>query len=99
MGANNKDSNNNSNDGHDMLKTEDKKVKMGLFLETITKQCASSSHPTLEKINNAIGSPESGKLDAVVLSGGYTNYSYKVFVENQPELCVFAKLCFEFALW
>ena len=26
-------------------------------------------------------------------------YSYKVYVDEQPELCVFAKLSFEYALW
>ena len=26
-------------------------------------------------------------------------YSYKVYVDKQPELCVFAKLSFEYALW
>ena len=28
-----------------------------------------------------------------------TQYSYKVYVDKQPELCVFAKLSFEYALW
>jgi len=76
MGSNNNsDNNNNGNDDHDMLKSEDKLVKMALLIETITNKCASSSHPILEQINHAINSPDgSSKLEAVVISGGYTNY-------------------------
>ena len=77
---------------------QDKHMKKTLLIDTITKECASSSHNILQKINEAIGA--GGKLEATVLSGGYTNYSYKVYVDNDdPELQVFAKLSFEYALW
>lgn len=77
---------------------QDKHVKKTLLIDTITKECASSHHDILQKINEAIGA--GGKLEATVLSGGYTNYSYKVYVDNDdPELQVFAKLSFEYALW
>jgi len=100
MGANKNNSNNGGDDASPKIITEDKRVKMELLLETITKKCASSSHPILQKINHVTGSPDGGsKLRATVLSGGYTNYSYKVFVDDHPELIVFAKLCFEYALW
>lgn len=103
MGANNdNDKDSNGKDGDDSLMIEDKRVKKTLLIDTIMKKCASSSHEILQQINNAInssGGTSNSKLEAAVLSGGYTNYSYKVFVDNQPELCVFAKLCFEFALW
>ena len=51
----------------------------------------------MQKINAAIHSGDGRKLDA--LCGGATNYSFKVFVDKHPELCVYAKLCFEFAMW
>lgn len=75
----------------------DKRMKKTLLIETITKECTSSTHDTLQRIHAAIG--EGFKLEATVLSGGLTNYSYKVYVDEQPELCVFAKLSFEYALW
>jgi hypothetical protein len=80
---------------------EDKRVKKILLLETITKNCASSPHDILQQINDALrqDGESSNKLDAVVLCGGATNFSYKVFIDQKPELCVFAKLCFEYALW
>jgi len=78
---------------------EDKRVKKVLLLETITKNCASSPHDILQQINDALQDGESNKLDAIVLCGGATNFSYKVFIDQKPELCVFAKLCFEYALW
>ena len=77
---------------------EDKHIKKSLLIETITKECTTSSHTTLQQIHSALS--KGHKLEATVLSGGYTNYSYKVYVtEHEPELCVFAKLSFEFALW
>ena len=79
---------------------EDKRVKKILLLDTITAKCASSSHEILQQIHHAINvSGDGSKLEAKVLSGGYTNFSYKVFVDTHPELCVFAKFCFEFAMW
>jgi len=75
----------------------DKNVKKTLLIETIGKECTTSDHEILQEINKAIGG-EGGTLQAVVLSGGYTNYSYKVYIKEQPELCVFAKLSFEYAL-
>ena len=75
----------------------DKNVKKTLLIETITKECTTSEHEILQQINNAIGG-EGSTLEAIVLSGGYTNYSYKVYVKEQPKLCVFAKLSFEYAL-
>ena len=79
---------------------EEKRIKKMLLIETITSRCASSSHGILQKINHAIFSSGDGsKLDATVLCGGATNFSYKVFIDKHPELCVFAKLCFDYALW
>jgi len=88
---------NDNSDNNDNAQVEDKILKKKLLLSTFAKECASSSHTVLQQINNAI--KNGSKLDATVLSGGYTNYSYKVFIVDKPELVVFAKLCFEFALW
>lgn len=89
--------NDNSNNNNDNTQVEDKILKKKLLLSTIATECKSSSHIDLQQINKAINN--GSKLDATVLSGGYTNYSYKVFIVDKPELVVFAKLCFEFALW
>ena len=74
----------------------DKNVKKTLLIETITKESTTSDHEILQQINTALNN--GSRLEAVVLSGGYTNYSYKVYVKEQPKLCVFAKLSFEYAL-
>ena len=111
MGSNNaNDKIGDDKDGDDLPMIEDKLLKKKLLIDAITEKCASSSHEheLLQQINHAITSSvmssgdrssSSSKLEAEVISGGYTNYSYKVFVDDHPELCVFAKLCFEFALW
>ena len=64
---------------------EDKDAKKKLVIETIAKES------TLKC--------DSSKLDATILSGGITNYAYKVYVTDNPDICVFAKLSFEYALW
>jgi hypothetical protein len=87
---------NHSGDGLEEVKL----MKKMVLIETITSRCVSSSHEILQKINRAISdSGDGSKLDATVLCGGATNFSYKVYVDKHPELCVFAKLCFEYALW
>jgi len=71
-----------------------------LLIKTITSRYASSSHEILQKFNHAIfNSVDGSKLDATVLCGDITNFSYKVFIDKHPELCIFAKLCFDHALW
>ncbi|KAL9186324.1 hypothetical protein ACHAXT_005562 [Thalassiosira profunda] len=79
---------------------DDKRAKKALLLETIANRCSTSSpHKILQQIHAAISSDDGSQLDATILSGGYTNYSFKVYVDKHPELRVFAKFCFEFALW
>ena len=74
---------------------EDKEAKKALVIDTITERCESSI-PLLYKAINGEGSTT---LEATILSGGITNYSYKVYADKHPDICVFAKLSFEFALW
>ncbi|KAL9188409.1 hypothetical protein ACHAXT_006787 [Thalassiosira profunda] len=82
------------------LNEEDKRIKKDLLLETIASKCASSSHDMMRKIHHAINEAgDASKLEAAILSGGYTNYSYRVFVDKHPELVIFAKFCFDFAMW
>ena len=90
------DDNSNKNDN---TQVEDKILKKKVLLDTIKNECKSSTNVVLQQIHKAINNGSNSKLDATVLSGGYTNYSYKVFIVDKPELVVFAKLCFEFALW
>lgn len=78
----------------------DKIVKKKLLIDTISTHCEYSSHKILQQIDQQINlSGDGSKLEATILSGGYTNYSYKVYVDKHPELCIFAKICFEYALW
>ena len=100
----NNDNNNNTSKNNSLFvdEIEDKRMKKTLLIDTITKECASSSHGILQKIHAAISTSnndDGSKLEATILSGGYTNYSYKVYVDKHPNLCIFAKLCFEYALW
>ena len=78
----------------------DKQKKTSLVIETIQAKCSESTNLILEQINYAINDfGATGKLKATVLSGGWTNYSYRVYLDKDPDLCVFAKLSFESASW
>ena len=45
-------------------------------------KCMSSKHEILQQINDAINN--GSKLEATIIFGAYTNYSYKVYVDHQP---------------
>lgn len=81
----------NSND------LEDQHKKKKLLIKIIKKGCATSSCLMLKQIHEVINSSENGSnLKAAFISGGYTHYSFKVFVDTHPELCIFAKLSLEY---
>ncbi|EJK62720.1 hypothetical protein THAOC_16656, partial [Thalassiosira oceanica] len=71
--------------------TEDKLLKKKILLDTILDKLRGSNDEVLKQLSQAIDSGDN--LNADVLSGGYTNYSYKVYVEGNPDLCIFAKVC------
>ena len=75
-------------------------AKKNLVVKTISANAASSPHEILQKINTVINESNDGsKLVATILSGGITNYAYKVCVDKHPNLVVFVKLSFEYALF
>lgn len=76
---------------------DDKLKKTELIKQVLAEKAASSSIELFQKIDRAL--KEGGKIEAIILSGGYTNYSYKLFVPGKTDLVVFAKLSFEYALW
>ena len=79
---------------------DDELAKKNLVIQTILSKANSSPHKILQDIHEVINvSNEGSKLVATILSGGVTNYSYKVHVDTNPQLAVFAKLSFEYALF
>lgn len=76
---------------------DDKKKQTELIKRVFAEKAASSSVDIFKRIVHACDGGD--QIEAVTLSGGYTNYSYKLFVPGQPDLAVFAKLSFEYALW
>ncbi len=92
----------NNSKAAEILEYDEKMKKRDLVVNTITQRSASSTHQILQEINQAAilsSVTGSSKVEAIVLSGVYTNYSYKIFVPDQPHLCLFAKLTFERAVW
>mmetsp|Transcript_4285 Transcript_4285/g.6578 ORF Transcript_4285/g.6578 Transcript_4285/m.6578 type:complete len:90 (-) Transcript_4285:1908-2177(-) len=70
--------------------------KTELIKRVFAEKAACSSVGIFKKINRAC--EEGGTIEATILSGGYTNFGYKLFFPGQPDLAVFAKLSFEYAL-
>ena len=73
--------------------SEDKLLKKKILLDTIRDKIRGSAddgHEVMKQLRQAIDSGDN--LNADILSGGYTNYSYKVYVEGNPDLCIFAKV-------
>ena len=100
MGANT----HNSIDKTEEIWEYDEKMKTrDLVVNTIIQKSAFSTHELLQEFYQAAVDDSTGaglnKVEAIVLSGGYTNYSYKIFIPDQPNLCLFAKLTFERAVW
>jgi len=75
----------------------DKFAKQEKVVEEITKLVSTSTIPDLKALHDAISSGET--LTATILTGGLTNYSYKVAVSDPAVKPVFVKLSFPYALW
>lgn len=76
---------------------KDQKEKLQQVIEKITPFCKEDSeYEEFRKMAAAL--KDGDKLDGESLEGS-SNYSYKVFLEKDPECCVFVKVSFTFALW
>ena len=85
-------------DVHSEEVQKDKELKKKLLLELIVSHCNDESEfEVLRAVGAALKSGD--KLNAQVISGGVTNYSYKVFLEGDPDRAFFAKIAFPYALW
>ena len=62
---------------------DDKKKKTELIKRVFAEKAASSGVDILKRIVHACD--EGGQIEATTLSGGYTNYSYKLFVPGQSD--------------
>jgi len=81
---------------HDIEK--DREVKKLLVAEAISSHCNDSSKfEDLRKIGQALQAGD--QLKVHILSGGNTNFSYRVCLEKNPDIQLYAKLSFSRALW
>lgn len=70
---------------------QDKQAKKELLIQVITSLCnGSSDFDQLRMIGSALEAGD--ELNAHVISGGCTNYSYKVFLEGDPSTLLYAKV-------
>ena len=76
-----------------VLAENDKEQKKKVVVEAISSHCNNSSQfKDLRLIGDALECGD--KLEAEVLTGGLTNFSYKVVVAGAPKLQLYAKLAF-----
>lgn len=79
----------------------DQEEKKAVVIDTLAKHCRLSANGVGEQELRAIRDAlvKGHTLEAKTISGGKTNFSYKVYVKESPDVAVFAKICFNFALW
>ena len=82
---------------------KDKIIKKKLVIDAVATHAKdlSSQNQVLADISSALEQKgdDGDELRAKIISGGYTNYSYKVYLRDRPDVAVFAKLSFPYALW
>jgi hypothetical protein len=83
----------------DETQKKDQEEKKKIVIETILEHCNDASpFEDLRFIGNAVKSG-GDKLICKTVSGGQTNYSYKLHLESDAGKAVYAKLAFSYALW
>jgi len=95
-----------SNQKSDVIYTEavlqDREEKKQLVVDTISSHCrlmesSSSSTDDLKWIKEAL--VQGDILVADIVTGGWCNFSYRVYLKRNPEIQVYVKLAFPRALW
>jgi len=84
-------------DGHERETNPD--VKRDLVAETITSHVShlATKFDDFKAISSALDNGD--ELIVETISGGCTNFSYKVYLRGTPDVALFAKLSFAYALW
>jgi hypothetical protein len=82
---------------HSEAVATDREIKKQLVVDTISSHCSDSPFEDLRLIGEALQGGD--VLVAQTLSGGWTNFSYRVYLKGNPEQQIFAKVAFERALW
>ncbi|KAG7340760.1 phosphotransferase enzyme family protein [Nitzschia inconspicua] len=81
-----------------MMILQEKEDKKQVVLTAVAPLC--QEHSEFSGLASlAVGLQQGGTLDCKVISGGKTNYSYQVYLKEDPSKKVFAKLAFDYALW
>jgi hypothetical protein len=77
---------------------KDREEKKSLVVKAISAHCNDSSKfQDLRNIGQAL--QDGDELQLNILSGGYTNFSYRAFLKKNPSIQLYAKLSFSRALW
>ena len=82
-----------------LIPKSDKEVKRLIVLDTIEKICIGEESNNDKQDDNMLQDihktlEEGDHLEAAILTLGNGSYSYIIFVENKPELCLYAELTF-----
>jgi len=86
-------------------KEEDKKEKSSLVVNLLTDAILSGGHPIIvDAFPSFKTDGDTSNLRVDILSGGLTNYSYRIFIgcgeKYQPgDDVIYGKLAFSYALW
>ena len=108
--TNNLNLENGEKNAHDIEEAEKKRIdrqeKLQILIKHLKGYCNDQwEHDDLRKLGN--GLKNGAKLTGKILTGGFTNYSFKIYLdypddnENHPDknVAVFAKITFPYGLW
>lgn len=79
------------------FKEEEK--KKAIVLDAVQSKCSTTSeHKVLREMAETQAATD-GNLDGELISGGKTNYSFKIFIDTDRSKAVYAKLFLPYAVW
>ena len=80
--------------------TKEQEEKKQVVIDAIKGICTEDSKfLDLRSIGAALKTNDNEDLVAVIISGGKTNFSYKIHLKSDPAKALYAKIAFNYALW
>jgi len=78
---------------------KDEEDKKAVVLDAVRSKCTTSSEYAIMREMAQTMEKSEGNLDGELVSGGKTNYSFKIFVDTNRSKAVYAKIFLPHALW
>ena len=82
---------------------QEKEINRLLVWNTVIQYCDCDSEflglSRIGKVFEEAGGDEHDLLECQIITGGVTNFAYKLFLKEDPSIALFCKIGFNYALW